>query len=448
MRTALNASLGPDSPTAFKLGVFESDQLTANLDVVRELALAGPQPWTLAFGAEARHDGFRTQAGDPASYAIGPLDQPAGAQAGPGLQASDAAKVARTVGGVYVDLAGALTPALYAGAAARFDHYEDFGNALTGKLSGRLALTPTLALRGAVSNNFRAPSLAQESFSFTVTDRGAGGQLSQIRTLPVDNPIARALGAQDLKAEKSRDLSLGLTAQPLPRVAVSLDAYQVKVDHRITLSERFSGAGLSAFLQSQFPSAGAGIDALNFFTNAVDTSTRGVDLVASWQQNAGPQGLRLTGAATWVRTTIRNIRATPAPLATLADAGSLVGLEEQNTLTTAAPRRREVLTTQWSDAQWALLGRLTRQGGTTRVFDFGGGFTPTQTYQSKLQLDLEVEYRFTAQLALALGGTNVTDTYPTRSIDDIAYFGHLPYDVLSPVGFNGAFYYARLKFTF
>ena len=80
------------------------------------------------------------------------------------------------LGGGYVDLAGALTPALYAGAAARFDHYEDFGNALTGKLSGRLALTPTIALRGAVSNNFRAPSLAQESFSFTVTDRGTGGQ--------------------------------------------------------------------------------------------------------------------------------------------------------------------------------------------------------------------------------------------------------------------------------
>ena len=99
-------------------------------------------------------------------------------------------------------------------------------------------------------------------------------------------------------------------------------------------------------------------------------------------------------------------------------------------------------------AQVAQVAHATEVAPYFETWAYGGGFTPTQTYQSKLQLDLEVEYRITAQLALALGGTNVTATYPTRSSDDISYFGHLPYDVLSPVGFNGAFYYARLKYTF
>jgi iron complex outermembrane receptor protein len=92
--------------------------------------------------------------------------------------------------------------------------------------------------------------------------------------------------------------------------------------------------------------------------------------------------------------------------------------------------------------------RLTRHGQTTRVFDFGGGFTPTQTYGAVLQLDLEAEWRFTRALSLSLGGVNLTDRYPDRSISDIGYFNNLPYDVLSPVGFSGAYYHAKLRYAF
>ena len=82
------------------------------------------------------------------------------------------------------------------------------------------------------------------------------------------------------------------------------------------------------------------------------------------------------------------------------------------------------------------------------MFNFGGGFEPAQTYGAKYQLDAEVEYRFDNQVSVALGGNNLTDEYPDRSSDDINYFGNLPYDVLSPVGFNGAYWYARLRYRF
>ncbi|MFX7858467.1 hypothetical protein ABTK38_22490, partial [Acinetobacter baumannii] len=76
---------------------------------------------------------------------------PAGAQAGPGLQAGDATRRSRRVVGAYLDLSADLSRDWQGNLALRQDHYSDFGNATTAKLSTRLALDRTLALRGALS---------------------------------------------------------------------------------------------------------------------------------------------------------------------------------------------------------------------------------------------------------------------------------------------------------
>ncbi|MEL4179401.1 TonB-dependent receptor plug domain-containing protein [Roseateles sp. PN1] len=447
LRNSLNVSLGAASPTQFHLGDFQTQQLGISADFSRELALPGlSKPATLALGVEARRESFRTKAGDEASYAVGSFDGTPGAQAGPGLQAADAVDLSRNLVGAYVDLSADLTPSLFAGLALRADHYSDFGSALTAKLSGRYVLTQDLALRGALSNNFRAPSLAQTGFSFTVTDRGDGGTLSQVRTLPVQSDIARALGAEPLKAETARNASLGLTWQPSRRASLSIDAFDVKVKDRITLSERLSSDALTALIQSQF--GVAGVNGVNFFTNAVDTHTRGVDLVGQFSHALAGGELRWTLASSFNKTTLSNIQQSSAALKALGIDKPQVGLEESNTLTDAAPRDRHVISAQWSNSGWNLLARATRHGSATRVFDFGDGFTPTQTYAPVWQLDLEAEVKLTRSFSVSVGGVNVTDRYPTRSIDDISYFGNFPYDVLSPVGFNGAYYYARARYNF
>jgi len=444
---SLNASLGPTSPTRFDLGRFVFDQLTANLDATRDIAFGDAGPLLLAVGGELRRETYDTRAGDPASYAAGPLtDRPVGAQAGPGLSPADEAESSRTVVGAYADLSGNLTERLFGGAALRYDRYNDFGDAVTGKLSGRYEIAPGYAIRGALSNNFRAPSLAQNSFNFTVTSFGSGGQLRRVRTLAPTNPIAQALGAQELDAETSRNVSLGFTAQPLDGFDVSLDFFQIEVDDRITLSERIGGDDVSAFIQRQF--GVAGIDSVNFFTNLVDTRTRGADLVGSWRTEAGSGALTVTGAFTYAKTTLRDVRANPPQLAGLGFDDTLFGVEERNTLLDAAPRQRAVASATWANDDWTVLGRVTRHGSTTRVFNFGGGFEPAQTYGTKYQLDAEVEYRFANRVSLAIGGSNLTDEYPDLSSDDINYFGNLPYDVLSPIGFNGAYWYARVRYAF
>jgi iron complex outermembrane recepter protein len=440
VRNSLNASLGTASPTQFDLGTFRFDQTALNFDVSRTLPMKGfADAAAIALGAELRRGRFKTTAGDPASYAAGTAGGPSGAQAGPGMQPVDAADISRNVFGAYVDVSGDVSPALSLNGAARYDRYSDVGGAATGKLSARLALAPAVALRGSASTNFRAPSLAQTGFSFTVTDFGEDGQLTQVRTLPVASPIARALGASDLKAEKSTNLGIGLTVQPARNFTLTLDAYRIDVKDRITLSETFSGEELTA---------ATGLSGVNFFTNAVDTRTRGADLVGTWLERIGAGRLALTLAATVHKTTLTRIHELPPELVALGLQGSLVGLEEQNTLTDAPPRKRLIATAQWRSGAWMLQGRATRHGETTRVFDFGDGFTPTQTYEATWQFDLEAEVQLMRGLWLSLGGVNVGDKYPARSIDDIAFFGNLPYDVLSPIGFNGAYYYARLRYTF
>jgi iron complex outermembrane receptor protein len=126
----------------------------------------------------------------------------------------------------------------------------------------------------------------------------------------------------------------------------------------------------------------------------------------------------------------------------------LLGVEERNTIESAAPNDRATLSSRWQGDQLSLLGRVTYQGETTRVFNFGGGFEPEQTYGAEFQVDVEVGYRVWEGIELFVGASNLLDEYPDASIPDISYFGNLPYDVLPPIGFNGRFVYGGVRASF
>jgi iron complex outermembrane receptor protein len=321
-----------------------------------------------------------------------------------------------------------------------------FGGELTGKLGLRYEFTPAFALRGAISNNFRAPSLAQIGYESTSTGYNAGGQLVQGRLLSVNNPIARGLGAQNLKPEKSINTSLGFTSRIGEHFDLSLDFFQIDIDDRIALSESITGDALTDYVAASY--GVSGLQSASFFVNAADTRTRGAELVSNWRQSLGDGQLLLTGTYAYTKTTLKNVLATPAQLRALNPDYVLFGIEETNTLTDATPRTRGSFSAAWSNDHWSLSTRVNRYGSATRVFNFGDGYIPRQTYQAEWQLDAEVEYRITPQWSVAIGGQNLTDNYPDRSNSDIHYFGNLPYDVLSPIGSNGAYYYGRVRYTF
>jgi len=442
LRNSLNASLGPDSPTRFKTGHFHFQQTIANLDVSR-LWTQATTSHSLGLGAEARHERYRTGAGDPASYAAGPFTgRPTGSQAGGGLTAQDTANLSRDILSAYINLSSTFGERFSTDIAARYEHNDDFGNQLTGKLAVRYAFAPGFALRGSISNNFRAPSLSQIGYENTSTGYTSDGQLQQSRSLSVNNPIARALGATDLKPEKSRNYSLGFTGQIGAHFDLSLDVFQINIDHRIALSENISGPALTEFVRQNF--GVPGLDSAHFFVNAADTRTRGAELVSNWRQSLGDGELLLTAAWSYAKTKLENILPTPAPLLALDPNYVLFSAGEINTLTDATPRTRGQLAAGWGNKRWSLNARLARHGSTRHVFDFG----PDQTYSAEWQLDAEVEYHLTPQWSVAIGGQNLTDNYPDLSNDEINYSGNLPYDVLSPIGTNGAYYHARVRYTF
>jgi iron complex outermembrane receptor protein len=443
VRSSLNPSLGPTSPTSFTGAGTEAGLTSVNVDVVKPLELADLEG-TLSFGGEYRNEFFESIAGDPLSYAAGPFaDAPdflaIGAQASAGLRPEETRDLDRDVFGVYGEYAVDITDKLFVDVAVRYEDYEDFGDTVAGKLAARYEITDAFAFRGAVSNSFRAPSLVQLGYGTSSTSFGAGGQLTTVNTLPVDDPVAVALGAEPLDAETAKNYSIGFTGSLFDGLTFTVDAFRIDVDDRITLSERIDCApplGAAALCASR------NITAANFFTNAVDTRTEGVDIVVAYDLPLYGGNLALSAALSTAETEIRHVNDPAVP-------GVVVfGVEERNTVTGAAPEDRVIFTGDWSNDRFSLLGRVTRHGETTRVFNFGGGFEPEQTYGAEWQVDVEGGFSVNDNVELFAGAVNLLDEYPDRSSADIGYFGNLPYDVLSPIGMNGRYVYGGVRVGF
>jgi iron complex outermembrane receptor protein len=441
---SLNASLGPASPTRFRSGTFIFSQSVANLDLGRPLDLGLGSPLTLALGAEYRRERFASRAGEPASFLAGPFELDAGAQGAPGLTPQDEAHERRHVYGIYADLSGDLGPRLFVDLAARLESYSDAGEEVTAKASAIYKLTPSVALRGSVSNNARAPALGQIGFSDRTINFGTNRTRVLTRTLPVADPIAVALGAEPLRPETSFNITAGVTARIAPGLDLTIDAFRIDVDDRITLSDRLFGPAIANFVQMQ--PGGAGTESVRFFTNAVDTRTRGVDAVLTYNRQFGGGSLNLSAAFSYAETDIRSFAQTPSALTSVDPSLRLVGPEEINTIEEAAPRSKLVVSGRWKREALEVSGRVSRFGSAVRVFNFGGGFEPRQRYGAELSVDGQVELAVTSQVRAQIGVVNLFDNYPDRSDDAINFFGNLPYDILSPIGINGRYLHAGLRF--
>ncbi len=445
---SLNVSLGDASPTSFDVGEYKLSQLTFRFDMSRPFDIGGfANPVNLAWGLEYRTETYETEPGDPESYEAGPvIGAPIGTQAGSGLKPEETVDVDREAASAYVDLESELTDKFQMGIAGRFEDYSDFGSSVNGKISARYELTPSFAVRGTVGSGFRAPSLTQAFFRGSTTSFGEGGQLENVLNLPTDDPIAVLLGASELDAEESVSYSLGFVFRTDNAFRLTVDFYRVDIDDRITLSERIGGPEVTQFIEDSLGIAG--VLGVRFFTNAIDTQTDGFDIVADYTFDLGAGSLALSAAYNKSETEVTEVDPNPAVLDALGVDNVLFGVEERNTIETASPDDKLILTAHWTNERWSLLARGTQYGEATRVFNFGGGFEPEQSYGSEWGVDLDVEFAVTKQFSVAIGANNVLDEYPDLSSADINFFGNLPYDVLQPITFNGAFYYLRTTYSF
>ncbi|UHQ24175.1 TonB-dependent receptor [Lysobacter sp. 5GHs7-4] len=440
----LNRSLGPTSPTQFYAGALEVTQHVLNLDFARPVDFGWQYPVTFAWGAEWRGEEFSQHAGEPLSYANGGV--PAsngqiipGAQVFSGFRASDAGDFDRHSYSLYADVEADLTDKFSAGIAARFESYSDFGDTTSGKLSARYAFTDKVALRATASTGFRAPSLQQQFFQSIATNFISGVPY-EIGTFRVDNPAAIALGSESLKAEESTNYSLGLVLQPRDGLYITVDAYHIKVDDRILLSENLTSTAVRNYLQANgYPGIGGG----RYFTNAVDTKTQGVDLIATQAFALASGSFDLTLGYNYSKTEIERIAPNPARLAAIDPAAVRIGRTEIGRITKGAPKDKFFLAGDWKTGNWRFNATATRYGEFTELHATNPLLD--QTFSAKWTLDLAATYQL-GSWDFTVGGDNVLDEYPDESKLVLGTRNYLPYNTASPFGFNGAFAYVKVGY--
>lgn len=442
---SLNNSMGTASPTDFYAGTLELTQYVLNADFSKQLDWGMAYPVTLAFGAEWRGEEFTESAGEPASYINGGVPSAngtflPGSQVFAGFKPSDAGTFRRNSHAFYVDLESDLTDKLSAGLAGRYEHFSDFGGTTNGKLSMRYAFTDRVALRATASTGFRAPSLPQQFFQSIATNFIAGVPYD-IGTFRTSNPAAIALGAEPLKPEKSTNVSLGLVLQPVDGLYVTVDAYHIKIKDRVVLSENLTSTAVRNYLQANgFPGIGGG----RYFTNAVDTSTDGVDIVGTYAWSLAGSPFDLSLSYNYNKTKVDRVAPNPAALMAIDPTAVRIGQAELTRITKGSPQDKLMLGGEWRPGAWTFNAEITRWGDFT-VYNSATSVPVQQTYGAKWTLDLAATYTLGAW-SFTLGGDNVTDAYPDQALVGQGTRTYLPYPTNSPFGFNGAYVYGRIGY--
>lgn len=503
-----NASLPNNDvqQTVFDAGTLGFAQNTVNLDFVRNFESSGfVNDLNLAFGGEFRYEKYSIEAGEENSYIGADLKKtvptapltvggPAagttlalpGSQVFPGFQPSDALDKSRQSGAFYADVQGELFDRLLLAFAGRYENFSDFGDNVSGKVAARLKLFRGVALRGSFSTGFRAPSLHQRYFQNTST-QFVSGLPSNTLTVNNDNPIARdVIGVDALRPETSTSLTAGFTAS-IGKFSLTADVYQIDIEDRIVYSGAFSRA-LLGFGANDY----VGINNVNFFANAANTTTKGLDIVANYRMALGKGTLSATAALNFNDNEVTGINSTelidsPAKNdpATTPDnwfRNRLFDRQQQSRIEVLQPRNKVNLMLGYNLGKFDVSVRAVRFGEITYIHnveteakkadgtfwntqfarDANGKALIDQTFAAIWSVDLTLSYRLSKNLGLAIGANNLLDQYPDQIfVDPRNGTGSLDYNsgrdasnrgrflfLPNQGGFNGRFIFARLTASF
>ena len=448
----VEANPGRTAPTSADAGDLALYLTTVNLD----FALPFPdRKMNVAWGTEYRRDNYQIEAGEEYSYRD--YDEGGGGAGGiqvfPGFRPANEVNESRHAFAAYSDMEIFFTDRFMISPAVRYEHYSDFGHTVNGKLATKLDVAESFALRGSVSSGFRAPSMQQLYFNNVSTQFNSDGVAKEIGTFRNDSAIAKAIGIPELKQETTTNLSGGFVWQPVSAFTLTTDFYRIEVKDRIIVSGRLEpgDAGISDAVMTALTDAGVG--GAQFFMNAVDTETRGVDIVASWAVPFVRQGaldVSLLGAI--IETRIKSVNL-PAGLP-----DALFTKQDRSIIEEWQPKSRFTLSALYQ------LDRLSTQIQVHRY----GSYTVTdgskQKFEPKYVTDAQFSYDFAPFGIFKIGANNLFDVTPdtnrigqSRNGTIIDSQGNLIVDSpgvfqysrrAAPFGFNGGFYYIGYEYRF
>ena len=501
IENTVNATLREGSPTEFDAGGLRFAQNTTNFDMSKKI-----NTLNVAFGAEYRYEQYGINAGVPDSYSQYDINgnvvtgttpanirvtdfygaaRPGGAQVFPGYRAENAKTEKRNSVALYTDLELDVTEKWLLNGAVRFENYSDFGSTTNFKIATRYKLTDNINLRGAFSTGFRAPSLHQIYYESTAT-QFTGGVPFEVGTFSNDSEIAKLLGIPKLKQEESTSVSAGFTAKiPSANLTITADAYYIKINDRVVLTDQFTPTPLTQSLYDQ-----AGANAATFFANAIDTESKGIDVVLTNKMNLN-ENLTLKNdlSGTFSKThKIGNIHASPileaaGQVNTYFSESSRIYLEE------AVPRVKVNLTNGLTYKKFDFFLRNVYFGEVTdpNVADVNGdGFVGATIVNGKavenehpvwggrVITDMSVGFKISPIAKIIIGANNVFDIYPDKNLgpqtarraNGVDANGNITYATtptaidlsnqnqfvysrnISQFGQNGRFVFARLSLSF
>ncbi len=462
---SLNASFGPSSPTTADAGTLGISQTTFNADLVKTFDIGGAET-TFAFGGEYREENYTLEAGEPVSYQDGGAVNPvtgapyvSGFQVFRGFSPANEVDESRSNFSVYADVESQITDQWLVAVAGRYEDYSDFGSTLTGKFSTRFEISENLALRGSVSTGFRAPSMQQKFFNSVSTQfvEVNGVTVAQERgTFRNDSVVAQLAGVPELEEETSVSFSGGFVATA-GALTFTADYYHIQIDDRIGIS------GAIDLTQPGFENVAGAASSGQFFVNAADTSTNGVDIVATYDVPlSGAQTLRLSAAANWTETNLKE----GSIVSSIGgvDVGPLFTPQDISIVEEWQPQTRINLSANYSNGPWDLITRVSQFGSYT-VCE-GACDTPSgagqnvQEFGSKWLTDIQLNYNFEdSGLTVTVGANNLFDVFPDLNLIGQSRGGTLDGIVSSPgvfqysrrsapFGFNGGFWYGRVTYRF
>ncbi len=471
-----NATMGRSTPKEFYAGGFIFSQNTTNLDVSRfyEDTFEG---LNVAFGAEYRLENYQLLAGQLESYAsfdtngnvfdasdpnsIAVTDffgrtRPGGSQVFPGFRpANERNRFRNSIAG-YIDLEADITEKFLVSAALRFENYGDFGDTFNWKIATRLKATDNINLRAAVSTGFRAPSLHQLNFNATSTNF-VNGIPQEVGTFSNDSRIAELLGIPKLKEEESLSASIGFVAKiPSANLAITVDGFFTAIEDRVVLTDNFSRPSnpttdAQIELQGLFDQANA--TRARFFANAIDTETKGLDVVITHKADilGGTLTNNLAGNYSSTRK-VDDIHASPQ-LAAAGLTDTYFSNRSRIFLELAQPRVKANLSHAFDTDKWNIFlrngffGEVTNPNQTDADPNIPGRDT-NPVHSSLVVTDLSFGYKINENTRITIGGNNIFDVYPDLVAADLTSGNNFIYPrATSQIGLNGRFLFARLSFT-
>lgn len=426
INNTVNASLGPATPTSFDPGKQTQTEFNLNFDVSYAF-----DNGNIAGGVEYRDEEFEIGLGQTESWSIGTLaDQgfSAASNGFPGFSPIAAGTWSRDNIAVYADLEVSPTDDWMLGFATRFEDFDDFGTTFNGKVSTNFRINDRLAWRASASSGFRAPTPGQSNaFNVSTEFDLAIMDLVNNGTIPAGSAVAALRGGKPLEAEKSINLSVGAILT-LGEVDVTIDYFNIELTDRLGISQNFALTPQEVIdLLAEGVTSAGNLANFRFFVNDFETTTQGIDIVGNYTTDMLGGTTDWTLAFNWTDTKVDKFN--PDTL----DDTRIKELQE------GLPGIRANLTAnhQATD-RFRVLARLS-------YYDEWFDSEDVATYGDEWLVDLEAAFSVNDNLTLTIGAQNIFDVFPGENTGARSGVGNR-YSQYTPFGFNGGFWYARIRY--